>query len=117
MKSKIKELIEVYRIWKVLNKSQSIFIMVERIFKFIQETHDQKKPMVTEIALVNMANGTKVSDFVSLWAGIGDANPIKRVSHLKAQNIELKRLLELSSNGLITEEDKKQIEIVLRYFD
>lgn len=94
-----------------------IFKALEDTFKFVELTHKEQKPMVTKIVLVNMKDGAHFGDFVSLWAGIGEANPIDRCSHLKSQNNELKRLLKIASEGKISDEDKQLIELTLKHFN
>lgn len=113
----IKKIINSVRCWNAIRKHPALFKVVENIFKFVETVHNEQRPMVTKIVLLNMADGTKISDFVSLWAGIGEASPIERCGHLKAQNIELKRLLTLASTGDLTDDDKKLIEITLKIFE
>jgi hypothetical protein len=113
----MKTLINTLRVWNTIRKYPAIFKVVEDIFKFVERVHKEKRPMVTKIVLLNMTDGTKLDDFVSLWAGIGEASPIERCSHLKAQNEELKRLLILASSGNLSNEDKQMIEITLKYFE
>jgi hypothetical protein len=113
----MKTLINTLKAWNTIRKYPAIFKVVEDIFKFVEKVHTEERPMVTKIVLLNMADGTKLGDFVSLWAGIGEANPIERCSHLKAQNEELKRLLILAKSGTLSDEDKELVEITLRYFE
>ena len=113
----MKKIIGLWKTWKILRNNAGIFKVVEDIFKFVETTHKEQKPMVTKIVLLNMATGENWGDFVSLWAGIGDTNPIERAKQLKAQNIELKRLLEIAKEGDLTAENKELIETTLRIFD
>ena len=113
----MKKLIGLWKTWKILRNNAGIFKVVEDIFKFVETTHKEQKPMVTNIVLLNMGTGEKYGDFVSIWAGIGDANPIERAKHLKAQNIELKRLLNLAKEGNLSDDDKQLIELTLRIFE
>jgi hypothetical protein len=113
----IKQIRNVMGIYKTISRNPYIFKVVEDIFKFLETTHKEQKPMVTKIVLLNMAEGTKIGDFVSLWAGIGDTNPIERARHLKAQNTELKRLLQLYFDDTITQEDIELAGITLKIFD
>ena len=116
---KIREFKEFWKIWKKIKHSPAIFKVVGDIFDFVKNTHKGQKPMVVDIVLLDMTNGKgeKTCDFVNLWAGFGEANPIQRVRHLKNQNIELKRLLQLYVDGKITVEDAKQIQMVLDVFE
>ncbi len=101
----------------MVKKNYHVFKIVEDIFKFVELTHKSQKPMVTKIVNVNMRDGMVVSDFVSLWAGIGDANPIERAKQLKAQNVELKRLLTIAKEGNISADDKNLMDVTLNIFD
>lgn len=100
-----------------MRRSPWIFKALEDTFKFVELTHKEQRPMVTKIVLVNMKDGTNYGDFVSLWAGIGEANPIDRCSHLKSQNTELQRLLKIAVNGNISDEDKRLMELTLKHFN
>lgn len=113
----MKKIIGLWKTWKILRNNAGIFKVVEDIFKFVETTHQEQKPMVTKIVLLNMGTGEKYGDFVSLWAGIGEASPIEIAKQLKAQNIELKRLLILAKEGNLSDDDKQLIEITLRIFD
>ena len=113
----MKNLINIWRLFTTLRKNAHLFKVVEDIFKFVETTHEKQVPMVTKIVLLNMDKGEKIEDFVSLWAGIGMCNPIERACQLKAQNIELKRLLNLAKGGGISKSDYDLIELTLKMFD
>jgi len=113
----MKKMIEVYRLFKMLYKNMGLFKVVEDIFKFVETTHKEQKPMVTKIVLIDMNDGTKIGDFVSLWAGIGECSPIERAGQLKAQNEELKRLLRIAKEGSISKDDYELINLTLKIFD
>ena len=117
MKKSIKNLWNAWKIFKEIKKHPAIFKVMDNIFKFVELTHEQQKPMAANIGLLNIADGTKIEDFVSLWAGIGDCNPIERARELKLQNTELKRLLKLVNDGILTQDTKEQIEVALKIFD
>jgi hypothetical protein len=113
----MKKIINIWKTYKILRENAGIFKVVEDILNFVKTTHEEKKPMVTKIVLLNMGTGEQFGDFVSLWAGIGDANPIERAKHLKAQNVELRRLLTIAKEGGISSDDKELIEMTLRIFE
>lgn len=113
----MKKLIELWKTYKIIRKNSHLFKIVEDIFKFVETTHEKQIPLVTKIVLLNMGTGEKIEDFVSLWAGIGMCNPIERATQLKAQNIELKRLLKTAKGGGISKEDYDLIELTLKIFD
>ena len=65
-----------------------------------------------------MGDGTKLEDFVSLWCGIGESSPIERARHLKAQNDELKRLLEMINKEVQLSPDlSEQINLTLKHLN
>jgi len=113
----IKSIVNFFKAWRIVKNNPNIFKVVEDIFKFVERTHEEQKPMACEIVLLNMKDGTKISDFVSLWAGVGFANPLERAKQLKAQNVELKRLLTIAKEGNICAEDKNLMDVTLNIFD
>lgn len=113
----MKKLIQTFKTINLLRKNAGLLNVVQGIFDFVNETHKEQKPMVSKIVLLNMRNGEKIGDFVSLWAGIGESSPIERARHLKAQNEELKRLLRIAKEGNLSDDNKELIETTLRIFD
>lgn len=96
----MKKVLNYFRLIKMLNKANihyAWYKILENIMNFAVDVQQHGKPMLTKIAAVDMTDeNPKLNiDIVSIWAGVGDANPIERISHLKAQNNELKRLLEI----------------------
>jgi hypothetical protein len=73
---------------------------MQGLMDFIKLVEKEQKPMYTQIALIDNRTNENMFSLVSLWAGIGDANPIDRCKHLKAQNTELIRLLKLYQSDL-----------------
>ena len=113
----MKKLIDLWKTYNLLRNNAGIFKVVTDIFKFLEKVHIEQKPMLCQIAIVNMDKGNKIEDFISLWAGMGESNPIERVRFLKAQNTELKRLLKLSMESDLTDFSKKEIDSALRLFE
>ena len=114
----MRKIIEAYRVFQMLRKNMNILKVVEDIFNFVQTTSREGKPMTCKIALLNTADGTKVSDFVSLWAGIGESNPVDRVMQLRRQKEELQHCLKyLLDNYAIKDADRKEIELTIKYFN
>jgi len=97
---RLKNFINYFRLVKMLNTA-SVHLAWYKILKGIvdlaKQVQQHGKPMLTKIAVVDMSEEKIIGNFdvVSIWAGVGDANPIERGHHLKAQNTELKRLLEM----------------------
>ncbi len=103
--------------WWVLTNIHTLALMSENIhvmklFKgvmdLIAQTAKEGKPMITKVALFNIADGTKLCDYVTLWAGAHDGNPLDRIEALRNQRDELKRQLSLFVDGM-PEGDKKKI--------
>lgn len=121
----MKKLINYFRLIKYLNNSTlhlAWFKIVKSIMEFATEVQQHGKPMVTKIAVVDMSAEKIIGDFdmVSIWAGVGDANPLERTKHLKAQVTELKRLLNLCKDKVdkIGNEDLlTNVNIVLGTFE
>ena len=63
--------------------------------------------------------GTRLTDFVTLWAATGDANPLHRLSNVIKQRDSLKSLVKgiKEAGYIVSEEDKKHIEMALKYFE
>lgn len=100
-----------------LRNKPGLMKITKDIFKFVETTHANQCPMVSEIALINCKDGTKIGDFVSLWAGIGESNPIERVKHLRAQNMALKKMLHLAITEELTEARKKELKMTMDLFE
>lgn len=96
----LKNLLNYFRLVKMFNKANihyAWYKIVQHVMDFATQVQQNGKPMLTKIAVVDMSKQKIIGDFdlVSIWAGIGNANPIERCGHLKAQNTELKRLLQM----------------------
>ena len=92
--------------------------LMEDIIKFIDRTSDEGRPMICKIALVNTKDGTRLNDFVSLWAGIGESSPLERLKQLKAQRDEYERQLKLIADKYpLSEDDKEMIATTVKYFN
>jgi hypothetical protein len=114
----MKNLITAFKAFQVIRKNGAILTMMTELINFVTRVSDECKPMLCKIALVNTKDGTKLCDFVSLWAGIGEANPIERIRALKAQNDEYQRQLKLISEKYpLSTEDKEMIETTIKYFN
>jgi hypothetical protein len=96
----MKKLLNYFRLIKLMNNatmSIAWYKIVQSVMDYAIQVQQHGKPMLTKIAVVDMSEEKIIGDFdmVSIWAGVGDANPIERGKHLKAQNTELKRLLQM----------------------
>lgn len=98
-------------------KHPGIFKLIAELFEFAKKTHEEQKPMVTRLTILKMNDDGKYPDYVSLWAGVGEDNPIQRIEALKAQTEELKRLLSHTRKGELSEGDKLLIDTVLKHFN
>ncbi len=98
------------------------FKIVKGVMDMAISVQQHGKPMLTKIAVVDMSADKIIGDFdmVSIWAGVGDANPIERGKHLKAQNVALKELLVKCKESLNFNDNKDlfvNISIVLDTFE
>lgn len=96
--------------------------IVDSIMKFAVSVQRDGKPMLTKIALIDMSEGKTIGDrdMVSIWAGVGESNPIERLKHLKFQNEKLKDVLTKCSARLDPQESEDlllNIKIILDTFE
>lgn len=109
--------IELYKLFLNMRRNHALLKVVDDVFKFAATASKQGKPMVSRIALLNIGDGTQLKDFISLWAGIGEASPIERVRHLKAQNVALIEVFEtFVQQEALSEDDKKQAKLLIQWF-
>lgn len=113
----MKRLIATFKLWRYIYKNVELLKVIEQLGKFLNGTHEKQQPMVTRIALINMGDGNRIGDFISLWAGIGEISPIERIRHLKAQNEELLKLLKIAKEGNLSKEQKELIEMTINVFE
>lgn len=105
----MKVILNYIRLFNFIRKNGHLVEILVRIVEMANKVHSEHKPIVSEVAVINMKDGTKLSDFVSLWAGFGDGNPVTRCSHLKAQTTALKEQLA----RVVKEHDIKDVNIDL----
>lgn len=114
----MRNIFEAWKAFQLIRKKAALLKVVEDVFVFAQTTSREGKPMTCKIALLNTADGTKITDFVSLWAGIGESNPIDRVMQLRKQRDELEHVCKyLLKNYPVSEQDRKEIEYTLKCFN
>ena len=102
-----------------LKKNRNILAVSKQLADFLNEVHSKQVPLSTKIiARVNMGESehAEYQDVVSLWASTGDADLIQRATSLKTQIEELKRLLNASIKGELTDAQKLEAEIILKVF-
>lgn len=120
-----KNFLNYFRLVKMLNKANihlAWYKILQSIMDFAIQVQQHGKPMLTKIAVIDMSEEKIIGDFdmVSLWAGIGEANPIERGRQLKAQNEFMKDLLKKCNKKLDAEVDKDlltDINLVLMTFE
>lgn len=95
MISFIKNHLAIYRIAKSGAMNVAWCKILQSLMDFAVQVQQHGKPMLTKIAVADMSKDKIIGNFdmVSIWAGVGGANPIERIKHLKAQNTALKELL------------------------
>ena len=114
------------KLWFTPRKEKRIhktwFQIVESVMNMANEVQQHGKPMLTKIAAIDMSKDKEIGDFdiVSIWCGVGEANPIERSKHLKAQNSHMKELLISCRSKLSIGQDDDlivNISIVLDTFE
>ena len=121
----LKNFINYFRLVKMLNQASihlAWYKILKSIVDFATQVQQHGKPMLTKIAVVDLSQDKIIGDFdmVSLWAGVGDANPIERGRHLKYQNEFMKELLKKCTKSLDSEKDEDlltDINLVLMTFE
>jgi hypothetical protein len=115
----MKNIISAWKTFVLLVKYPNLSVVVKGVFELIKITHEKQIPMIQHIAMLNMKDGNKIGDLVTLWAGTGDSNLIHRAETLKAQNTELKRLLKLATdkNNVLNDEDRDLIALTIKHFN
>lgn len=93
---KIKDTLKLFRMLRKPTINLAWFKVVDEVMKMAVQVQQHGKPMLTKIAAIDIGGQGIIGnlDIVSIWAGVGEANPIERSKHLKAQNSALKILLE-----------------------
>ena len=112
---------EVSDSFKLLESHANMLKVTEGIFNFINEVHQTQKPMTSGIELTCIAtldcskNDKPIDlDIVSLWAGIGNSNPINRIKEVIAQRDVYKLMLRKRlDSGVISEMERAEIEITI----
>ena len=121
----MRNLFNYFRLIHMLNKANihyAFYKIVQHIMDFVVQVQKEGKPMLTKIGVVDMSKEKIIGDFdmVSIWAAVGDANPIDRIEHLKAQNNELKKLLKEASEKIDSDSNKgfiTNVNLVLKTFE
>lgn len=110
------KLIAVWKTFNLIRKNAGMLKIVEDVFLFAKKAHEEGKPMLCRIAFVNMKDNSTVGDFISLWAGIGDANPIERCRQLRAQRAAIEEVLKtMSTKYNFSDQDRKDVDFLIQY--
>lgn len=121
----IKNIIDGLMLIRLLKKGtlhRAWYEVVKKVMDFAIDVQQQGKPMLTKIAAIDMSTDKVIGDIniVSLWAGVGEANPIERCRHLKRQNEHMKDLLSKCRGKIEIGSDDNlilNINIVLDVFE
>lgn len=113
---------EFSKFFELMRTNYSILKVTQGLLDFIKEVHEEKRPMTSAIklkciAIANCSENDKPSDLdiVSLWAGIGNSNPINRIKEVISQRDVYKlMLLKCLDSGVISEMERTEIEITIR---
>lgn len=114
MIKKIKNIIAYY---KIITTNPGILKVVADIFKFIETTYKEERPMICKIVVADIGDENKYTDFVSLWAGIGESNPIDRCSQLKYRQNSYHEYLKIASERELTDLEKNEVKLMLKVFE
>jgi hypothetical protein len=110
----IKNFIYVLKVLKTGTHTVALYKIQQAIWDFAKKVHEEKEPMLTRIAIMDFSTGEELGDGISLWAGVGDANPIERCKQLRAQNSKMKQLLAKCTERIKEDtEDALLMDIIL----
>lgn len=112
---------EVSQSFKFLESHSNMLKVTQGLFEFIKEVHEENRPMTSAIKLkciviANCSENDKPSDLdiVSLWAGIGDSNPISRLKAIIAQRDTYKLMLrKCLDEGTLSKRERDEIEMTI----
>ena len=108
-------LIALYKTAKYLLKNKEIAPIMLSISKLAEEVKEDQKPRFQRI--LSIRSDGYLGGFASVWIGCGNITPIDRISHLRNQNTEYKRLLQESLKSDLPKELRQQIELTIRTFE
>lgn len=113
----MKTIISIWKLYRLFRKKPGLLKVVEDIFKFLETSHKEQKPMVCKIALINMADGKQIGDFISLWAGLGESSPIERVRVLKGLNSQFLSILETVKESINDLDHRELVDFTLEVYN
>lgn len=91
-----------------------LLTFISDMFDFLVKVKNEGRPMMFQVGIVNTGDGSKIGDFINVWAGIGDANPIKRIEQLISQRDVLKQfIVSLSKNHQLSREEIANMKLLL----
>jgi hypothetical protein len=94
--------------------SPGLLQFIGDMFDNLHRVSEMGKPFMWQVGLVNTGDGSKLGDFVNVWAGIGEGNPIKRIEELLRQRQLLRDfIIDLSATHTLTEEEKANMTIIM----
>lgn len=94
------------------SNSKNALKLIEDIFKFAKQTAEEGRPRLCKIALINVGDENKMQDFVTLWAGAHDGNPLERIETLVHQRDALKEVIKNFIDKFPEEEKNKYNSLI-----
>lgn len=90
--------------------------IVEDVMKFATAVQQDQQPMLTKICAINMEVEELPTelDIVSLWASVGDLNPLTRLGQLKDQIKLLRETLSKLQQQVPENEENKNLHLNIR---
>lgn len=105
---------------KIVSENSHWIQLTKGIIDFVVKVHEEQKPMTSGLQLTCIANvdcskdeKTTELDFVSLWAGIGNSNPIERLKQVVNQRDAYKTMLKKVLEKDISEKEREEIEMTI----
>ncbi len=65
--------------------------LVKQIFEFVNEVYELQQPRLTHIGFIQNTDDDQPEKipFINIWAGVGESNPIQRISHFRNALIKI----------------------------
>ncbi len=72
-------------------RHSQILPLVKEIFQFLEEVYDKQAPRLTRIGFIENTDKDDPDKIplISLWACVGDKNPIDRITHFRSALVKI----------------------------
>jgi hypothetical protein len=100
---------------KIEELSPGLLQFISDMFDNLNKVSEMNRAVMWNVGLVNTGDGSRLGDFVNVWAGIGEANPIKRIEQLLLQREVLKQFItKVSESHAFSEDEKANMNILFQ---